>query len=360
MQEFMLSGNEFFDQVSYPVLLAQGETVQYFNQAAAELFRGQEGPLTEGGRVPEPLELQKGVGISARKLAGQDWVITSQPVAAGTLYLLRQEQSDDASFRIMLRQLSERMRGPMTSMTAALQVLERSLVETERLRNERYLALLQKSYYRMLRLAGNVEILCQLEQEEAEQWYEPVVFDLAGLCRKIYREADLLVEAAGAKLCYEEEQSSVLVKGSEDLLTTLIYHLFANALRSMKGRSGEIRVKLSRQGGQVLVIIEDCGPGMADRDLMSAFEPEYHENELKPLGMGLPICRKIATLHGGALMLMSDQNGTRVTLSLPVDDGKCGSSQLHSRAVDFTGGFPPALVALSDVLPESFFAPEEP
>lgn len=81
----------------------------------------------------------------------------------------------------------------MASMTVAIQVLERSLVETERLRNERYLALFQKSYYRLLRLAGNVETLCQLEEEQAEHWYEPVVFDLAGLCRNIYREADFLV-----------------------------------------------------------------------------------------------------------------------------------------------------------------------
>lgn len=358
MQKFTLSGNEFFDHVSYPVLLAQDQTVQYFNQAAEELFRSQAIPLAEGGRVPEPLELQEGAGISARRLAGQDWVITSQPVSAGTLYLLRQEQRDDETAKALLRQLSERMRGPMTSMTAAIQVLERSLVETERLRNERYLALLQKSYYRMLRLAGNVEILCQLEEGQAEQWYEPVVFDLAGLCRKIYRETDLLTEAAGAQLCYEETQSSVLVKGSEELLTTLIYHLIANALRSMKGCPGGISLKLTRQGNQALVTVEDGGAGMDDRELMTAFEPEYNENELKPLGLGLPICRKIATLHGGALMLMSGKEGTRVTLSLPVDDGRSAPA-LHSRAVDFTGGFPPALVAFSDVLPESFFKFEE-
>lgn len=358
MQKFTLSGNEFFDQVSYPVLLAQDQTVQYFNQAAEELFRSQAIPLVEGARVPEPLEFQEGPGISAHRLGGQDWVITSQPVSAGILYLLRQEQRDDETAKALLRQLSERMRGPMTSMTAAIQVLERSLVETERLRNERYLALLQKSYYRMLRLAGNVEILCQLGEEQAEQWYEPVVFDLAGLCRKIYRETDLLTEAAGAQLCYEETQSSVLVKGSEELLTTLIYHLIANALRSMKGCPGGICLKLTRQGNQALVTVEDSGTGMDDRELMTAFEPEYNENELKPLGLGLPICRKIAALHGGALVLLSGKGGTRVTLSLPVDDGKSAPS-LHSKAVDYTGGFPPALVALSDVLPEAFFASEE-
>lgn len=358
MQTFTLSGNDFFDRVSYPVLLAQGQSVQYFNQAAAELFRLQATPLAEGSPVPEPLEIQRGAGISARRLAGEEWVITSREVDAGTLYLLHQEQGEDSRSRIWLHQLAERMRGPMASMTAAIQVLERSLVETERLRNERYLALLQKSYYRMLRLAGNVETLCQLEDGGAEQWYTPQVFDLAGLCRKLHRETDLLVESVGAQLSYQEDQSSVLVKGEEQLLSTLIYHLIANALYCLKGKGGEICLKLSRHGSQVLVTVEDNGGGMEERELMTAFEPESNESGLKPVGLGLTICRKIATLHGGALMLTSGKQGTRVTLSLPVDDGR-EAPALRSRTVDYTGGFPPALVALSDLLPESFFVSEE-
>lgn len=163
----------------------------------------------------------------------------------------------------------------------------------------------------MLRLAGNVETLCQLEDGGAEQWYTPQVFDLAGLCRKLHRETDLLVESVGAQLSYQEDQSSVLVKGEEQLLSTLIYHLIANALYCLKGKGGEICLKLSRHGSQVLVTVEDNGGGMEERELMTAFEPESNESGLKPVGLGLTICRKIATLHGGALMLTSGKQGTR-------------------------------------------------
>lgn len=157
MQTFTLSGNDFFDRVSYPVLLAQGQSVQYFNQAAAELFRLQATPLAEGSPVPEPLEIQRGAGISARRLAGEEWVITSREVDAGTLYLLHQEQGEDSRSRIWLHQLAERMPG-----THGLHDRRDPGAGTQpgrdrAARNERYLALLQKSYYRMLRLAGNVE-----------------------------------------------------------------------------------------------------------------------------------------------------------------------------------------------------------
>ena len=82
MQKFTLSGNEFFDHVSYPVLLAQDQTVQYFNQAAEELFRSQAIPLAEGGRVPEPLELQEGAGISARRLRARASLSRKEPSAS--------------------------------------------------------------------------------------------------------------------------------------------------------------------------------------------------------------------------------------------------------------------------------------
>ena len=39
MQKFTLSGNEFFDQVSYPVLLAQDQTVEYFNQIKKDRYQ---------------------------------------------------------------------------------------------------------------------------------------------------------------------------------------------------------------------------------------------------------------------------------------------------------------------------------
>lgn len=358
MQTFTLSGNEFFDQVSYPVLLAQDQIVTYFNQAAEELFRLQQLPLAEGQALPEPLRRQSGMGISARKVGEEELIITSRIVEAGTLYLLRQERDEEQLSRARFHQLAERMRGPMSSMTASIQILEKNLVETERLRNERYLALFQKSYYRLLRLSNNVETLCQLENAWIQDWYTPCIFDLAGLCRKIVREADHLTKGVGIALSYQEQQSSVLMDGDERLITIMLYHLIANAVQSLKGDSGEVRLKLACQGKQALVMVEDGGKGMNDRELIAAFDPDTDETEMKPLGMGLTICRKIATLHCGALMLTSGKLGTKVTFSVPVTDGR-EVPDLRSRAVDYTGGFPTVLVALSDLLPETFFRPEE-
>lgn len=357
MQMFTLSGNQFFDQVSYPVLLTREQIITYFNEPAQQLFRLLEAPLVEGGTLPGPLQAQKGMGVSAWKVMGEEWLVNSHEVEAGILYLIHPVNNDDALSRIRFNRLAERLRIPMTSMTAAIQILERNLVETERLRNEHYLAMIQKNYYRLMRLTGNLETFCHLEDGMVEKWYTPCVFDLAGLCRKIVRETDQMVEAAGATLSYQEEDSGVLVLGDDGLVAALIYHLLTNAVAGLEGEPGTVQLKLARQKKRVMLVVEDNGMGMNDRQLSAAFEPELDDTALKPMGFGLSICRRVATLHGGALMLTSGEHGTQVMLSLPIANER-DMPELRSRAVDFSGGFPPALVAMSDVLPDSFFMPE--
>ena len=68
------------------------------------------------------------------------------------------------------------------------------------------------------------------------------------------------------------------------------------------------------------------------------------------MGLGLPICRRIAQEHGGTLVLTSAPGrGTTVTVSLP---NRCiRGTCLGEPAYLPGGGHNPALVELSDALP---------
>ena len=71
------------------------------------------------------------------------------------------------------------------------------------------------------------------------------------------------------------------------------------------------------------------------------------------LGLGLPLCRRIAEGHGGTLMAESREGqGSRFTLSLP--DRQVGSG-VSDVPFDYAGGFNRTLMALSDALPVSAF-----
>jgi signal transduction histidine kinase len=81
------------------------------------------------------------------------------------------------------------------------------------------------------------------------------------------------------------------------------------------------RLHISAQvtGGEVAILIEDDGPGLADDKVPEALRPGQKLDEIAPgYGFGLPITRELAELYGGGLELgRSDLGGVKATLTLP-------------------------------------------
>ena len=79
------------------------------------------------------------------------------------------------------------------------------------------------------------------------------------------------------------------------------------------------------------------------------------------LGLGLSIARRVASLHGGALVLeQREGRGLRSVVSLPVCPPERNQMlKTPQMGCDPTGGFSPVLVELSGVLPYQAFLPED-
>ena len=109
-------------------------------------------------------------------------------------------------------------------------------------------------------------------------------------------------------------------------------------------------------------MLTDTGVGMPPEELATAFDRCSLSGRQEPpphgLGLGLPICRRIAAEHGGTILLTSAAGvGTTVTVSLP--NKKSPIQQLSSALVipppDIYGGFNKTLVELSDALKKEAF-----
>lgn len=100
----------------------------------------------------------------------------------------------------------------------------------------------------------------------------------------------------------------------------LILNLVGNACEAMQGqaRGRTLSVSSSQAAdGSVQVIVTDTGPGMSPDGLERAFDPFYTTKE-SGLGMGLAICRRIASAHGGMLTAQSRPGeGATFRLTLP-------------------------------------------
>jgi two-component system sensor histidine kinase FlrB len=80
---------------------------------------------------------------------------------------------------------------------------------------------------------------------------------------------------------------------------------------------GQIAVALSELAGVAMVEMRDTGPGIPVELREKVLEP-FFTTKARGGGLGLPIARRTAELHGGELTLMCPADaGTVVTLKLP-------------------------------------------
>ncbi len=101
-----------------------------------------------------------------------------------------------------------------------------------------------------------------------------------------------------------------------------LLNLVLNAIDSSYS-PGAITLEAAQKDGQVQINVQNTGEPIADADLPRIFEPFY---SAKPggTGLGLPIARRVAEIHGGDLWVSSNQKGCvafSMTLSaVPTDD----------------------------------------
>lgn len=116
------------------------------------------------------------------------------------------------------------------------------------------------------------------------------------------------------------------VQGDPALLCNLLRNLVANGLQfTQPGVPAHVRVMAERQAGFDLIHVEDNGIGIAPEHQDAVFDmlKRLHLRRAHPgSGLGLPIARRIASLHGGYLTLKSAPGkGSRFTLRLPLAHG---------------------------------------
>lgn len=191
---------------------------------------------------------------------------------------------------------------------------------------------IQLSAERILRKFGN-----GMEEEERSslEQYTSVIVRQTGDLRRIVdefskfarmpsperREQDLVELVNGAVLLQRNAQVGVQIETQIDLATavaevdaTMIGQALTNliknageAIESLQekevpfGYQPRIRVAMSEQDGQAVIVITDNGIGLPE-DRSRLFEP-YVTTRDKGTGLGLPIVKKIIDEHGGTLTL---------------------------------------------------------
>lgn len=329
-----------------PALFARSNRVAAFNPAAEQLFDG----LAQGGPIPECL-LCAPPAAALVLASGQRWHMSAAPLEDGTLYLLHIARQQALSIP-QLEGVMRCLRQQLAQLMLSTQMLGR---EVEGPSAPDRLAGMNRTLCRMLRLTEQLDLLHSLEADTFS--YLPVTLDFAGLCREVCAAAEGLLAEAGLQLNFESPLSSLLVSGDSALLEKLLLELISNAARAAQEGS-TLTLTLARRDGRAMLTLSGTGGTDDGRSLVQLLAGDAPDHRI-PLpgegaGLGLALAQQVVSLHSGTLM-MERRDGIRVTVALPLCPSNAPLS-VRAPRVDYAGGFAPALVELSDLLPDSAFA----
>jgi signal transduction histidine kinase len=115
---------------------------------------------------------------------------------------------------------------------------------------------------------------------------------------------------------FEEAQ----ILGDAGLVERLVLIVLDNAIKYTP-EGGRVRLDVTARDGARSVIVSDSGIGIPSDQLPRIFERFYRgesaRSHAEGSGLGLPIARWIADLHGARISVASDATGTRVEIAFP-------------------------------------------
>jgi len=117
------------------------------------------------------------------------------------------------------------------------------------------------------------------------------------------------------------------LQGHPNKLRGLFKALIDNAIEAMSGRGWrerELIVITRAQLGDIEILIEDSGPGIAEELRYKVFQPFYTTKGAakRHLGLGLAMAQEAVTRHGGTIDIdPAYYPGCRVRVQLPKNAG---------------------------------------
>jgi len=168
--------------------------------------------------------------------------------------------------------------------------------------------------------------ILDMAKVEAGKWeLEETTFTAAELAESTMRLVASRAAAADVAIDTSDIDASIVLKGDARTLRQLLLNLAVNAVKHA-GADKRIALHATRavDGGAVLAV-SDKGTGMTPEDATRVLNPyetvgDDRAHSRESTGLGLPLARLFAELHGGRLTLESALGkGTTVTLVLPKD-----------------------------------------
>lgn len=229
--------------------------------------------------------------------------------------------------------VSHELKNPLSSLRSAIETVTK--VESEK-DQKRLLKIIEHDVQRLDRLISDISRASRIDAELVRDEYKDV--DLKDLLTHLSDMHQSPLERAHQKDHSADDSASTIkliipaeseyiIRGIEGQLAQVFDNLITNAL-SFSPKDTAITIAMSRTKNNIVITVDDKGPGIPDNKLEDIFDRFYserpdHENYGSHSGLGLSIARQIVTAHGGEIYAQNLSSGetiegARFTVGFPV------------------------------------------
>lgn len=276
-------------------------------------------PLRKLARAAVRVRLGRAREVTVPRLHGRRDEIGSlaQALADMTQALRQRIDATDA----FAADVTHELKNPLASLRSAADSLARVSDDAQRVQ---LMAIIHDDVRRLDRLITDIAEASRLDAELSRARLEPI--DLGQVIESMLRARELRgPNERGVQIAFARPRvETAVVRGDEFRLVRIIENLLDNAI-SFSPDNGLVRVTAALSGDDVMLRVEDQGPGVPAelRDTIfrrfTSVRPDEDRDD-RHSGLGLAIARAIADGHGGRLEVETrDQrpDGAAFILTLP-------------------------------------------
>jgi signal transduction histidine kinase len=226
-----------------------------------------------------------------------------------------------------LAMLSHELRNPLAPIRSAVFLLERADPASDGARRAREVIARQVGH--LARMVDDLLDVSRLARGRIE--LRRARLDLVELVRRVAEDHRLLLGERGITLEVVAPEAPVHVDGDATRLAQLLGNLLQNSAK-FTPRGGQVTLDVRGEGDRATLRVRDTGAGIDPTLLATVFEPFVQEERTLArsrggLGLGLPLVKGLAELHGGTVEARSGGAGAgaEIVVRLPLATARAGA-----------------------------------
>lgn len=212
--------------------------------------------------------------------------------------------------------VSHELKTPMTTIGGFVDgILDGTIPESQ---HKHYMKIVSAEVSRLSRLVRSMLNISKYEAGELELSTED--FDILPMILQTLTSFEKSIEEKHIDIQIESVDG-FRINADPDLTGQVIYNLIDNAVKFVN-KDGSISFSFSEDGDMRSVSIRNSGDGLKKKEISKVFDRFYKTDESRGIdpggvGLGLSIVSSIIKLHGGKIVVSSEQNRyTEFTFSL--------------------------------------------